>query len=244
MLGSATTPLEDIFPSAASTILVTDSVEQEGRFILQSWISQQSSVLWLSGGPPPVGHKLTSSFRCIPAEIAESLEQAFDAETFTKLLFRQIKEWVAQQLQQQQQQQQQQQRRHPTPSDQPWIILDDVSVLSTLLGPRLIYALILSLQAERFKLMIRCSQETSERDKDEPTTWIGAGGVMEHPSPKPVWETTLVELADYIVDVLPLQSGYTREAQGRIVLSENVGLRTMKGYNFIMRDGKPVVTLV
>ncbi|GAX12239.1 hypothetical protein FisN_1Hh169 [Fistulifera solaris] len=232
MLGSATTPLEDIFPSAASTILVTDSVEQEGRFILQAWLSQENSVLWLSGGPPPVGHKPTNNFRCIPAEMAESLEQSFDAETFTKQLYRQVKEWVAQQQQQ------------PTPSNQPWIVLDDVSVLSTLLGPRLIYALILSLQAESFKLMIRCSQETPQRDKDELTTWIGAGGLVEPSSSKPEWETALLELADYIVDVHPLQSGYTREAQGRIVLSENVGMRTIKGYNFIVRDGKPVVTLV
>jgi hypothetical protein len=231
MIGSATTPLEDIFPSAASTILVTDSVEQEGRFILQSWLSQQNSVLWLSGGPPPVGHKFTCSLRCIPAEIAESLEQSFDAETFTKQLFREIKEWVTQQQQ-------------PSANDQPWIVFDDVSILSTLLGPRLVYALILSLQAESFKLMIRCSQETTQRDKDEPAVWIGAGGVMEPPSPKLEWETALVELADWVVDVLPLQTGYTREAQGRIVMCENVGKRSITAYNFILRDGKPVVTLV
>lgn len=237
MLGTASTALEDIFPSTASTILVTDSVEQEGRFILQSWLSNRKSVLWLSGGPPPLGsNKTNKTVRCIPAEIAESLvHHPFDAETFTKQLFGQIREWAQQQKDDEEQ----------------WIVLDDVSILSTLLGSRLLYALILSLQAEqKCKLMIRCSQQMTESDdnfvESVNAPWIGAGGSVEHNSQKQrlEWEPALVELADWIVDVLPLQSGYTREAQGRIVMSENTGKRSITGYNFIVRDGKPVVTLV
>lgn len=229
MLGTATTPLEDIFPHSASTILITDSVEQEGRFILQAWVSDKKSVLWLAGGPPPLGSK--TDIRCIPAEIA--LEDQFDPETFTKQLLVQINEWVDQQ------------------TDEPWIVLDDVSVLSALLGSRLIYALVLSLQAENRKLMIRCSHETevtssSSSSDAAASTWIGAGGVVEEHiiSKRQHWETALVDLADWVVDVFPMQSGYTREAQGRIVLGENTGKRSLAGYNFIFRDGKPVVTLV
>jgi hypothetical protein len=55
-----------------------------------------------------MGHKFTNTFQYNPAEIAKSLDQSFDAETFTKHLFGQIKRMGVKQQQ-------------PTANDHPWI---------------------------------------------------------------------------------------------------------------------------
>lgn len=41
--------------------------------------------------------------------------------------------------------------------------------------------------------------------------------------PQCAWERTLVEIADGIIDVTPLASGYAREAHGRMVFTERKG---------------------
>jgi hypothetical protein len=63
--------------------------------------------------------------------------------------------------------------------------------------------------------------------------WVGSGGdqinvVAEsqssrHGRPHRPWENALVELADGIIDAVPLQSGFSKEAHGRLVFSERKG---------------------
>jgi hypothetical protein len=114
-----------------------------------------------------------------------------------------------------------------------WIILDDVSTFSSFVGERLMYHFIITLNARSrskgFGLMIRCSND--QEDQSLPVysgasmkgyqDWFGAGGTRSHVShdEEPPWERALVELADGVMDVLPLTSGYTRELHGRIVLT-------------------------
>ena len=67
------------------------------------------------------------------------------------------------------------------------------------------------------------------------STWIGAGSdvmAVEQEYQQIVvggaagaWERNLVELADGIVDVMPLQSGFSLEAHGRLVFTERKGGR-------------------
>jgi hypothetical protein len=73
--------------------------------------------------------------------------------------------------------------------------------------------------------------------------WIGAGGCIDlgryaedvdrwtHwdedrsryfiDGPKDAWERVLIELADGIIDVIPLTSGYSRDVHGRLVFTKN-----------------------
>jgi len=66
--------------------------------------------------------------------------------------------------------------------------------------------------------------------------WVGAGSNNYQEQVKieeeagallscPPWERSLVEMADGIVDVLPLLSGFSREAHGRIIFTERLGGR-------------------
>ena len=67
------------------------------------------------------------------------------------------------------------------------------------------------------------------------STWLGAGSdvhALEQEYQQVVgggagsnWERNLVELADGIVDVMPLQSGFSLEAHGRLVFTERKGGR-------------------
>ncbi|CAB9507139.1 expressed unknown protein [Seminavis robusta] len=130
----------------------------------------------------------------------------------------------------------------------PWIILDDVSTLANLVGEQLVYQFILQLCAKSHAggdgvtmstspgVILRCSND--QEDESLPVysgaslkghqAWFGAGGANNSTqqqqqaihSEEPPWERSLVELADGVMDVLPLASGYTRELHGRIVLTE------------------------
>jgi len=67
------------------------------------------------------------------------------------------------------------------------------------------------------------------------STWLGAGSdvyaveqdyrqlVGGTAGPGAAWERNLIELADGIVDVMPLQSGFSLEAHGRLVFTERKG---------------------
>lgn len=68
------------------------------------------------------------------------------------------------------------------------------------------------------------------------STWLGAGSdlyaleqeyqqVVGGAGTGSAWERNLVELADGIVDVMPLQSGFSLEAHGRLVFTERKGGR-------------------
>ena len=270
--GSIHTPLQDVCPwqDENETVLVCDSVESDGRFVLctlalQALAAAQSSssdekngrILWLCCSPvltdqltlnalKKIGcNKLATggaslpesssagqtseakagiapllTIRSIPTLLEQSILnnlEDFEEEDFVKEIYRQVKNWLAGQ------------------DSRTWVILDDVSTLAALVGERLTYGLILSLRAHLSKstypcgLALRCSGDadieaaglTVPRSSD----WFGAGGNVatnasnsKEPNNAP-WERSLVELADTVVDVVPLASGYTREAHGRLIFT-------------------------
>jgi hypothetical protein len=149
----------------------------------------------------------------------------FNEEMFVKSIYREIREWLSN-----------------AETDVPpcWVILDDVSALAAFVGERLSYALTASLHAlsvqqqDLFGLVVRCSHD---RDHEEVAAaaagghhhhhqpdWIGAGGrptsTNEEKAVVPPWERSLVEFADTVVDVVPLESGYARDAHGRLIFSQ------------------------
>ena len=124
-----------------------------------------------------------------------------------------------------------------------WIVLDDVSALANLLGEKLVYGLILALNAQshqsssssnnNFGLVVRCSNDHEAESlpsfagssvASSGPEWFGAGGgsaSSSHTTTNNIpWERSLIELADGVLDVLPLTSGYTRELHGRIVMTQ------------------------
>ena len=50
-----------------------------------------------------------------------------------------------------------------------------------------------------------------------------------------VWERALIEMADGIVDVLPLTSGFARDVHGRLIFTERLG---SKGWKCSNTNGK------
>lgn len=155
------------------------------------------------------------SIRSVPVEMATRLEEEnayFDAELYVKELYHSIRSWTGD-----------------------WIVIDDVSALATLVGERLAYCFVLSLRAlanqtKNFSVIVRCSHDYDMeiiREQDTASVhaggsrhvdWVGAGGrgLSRHGVVVP-WERALPELADGIVNVEPLASGYSREAHGRLV---------------------------
>lgn len=108
-----------------------------------------------------------------------------------------------------------------------------------------------------FGLIMRCANDIDQQDSKLTETnngvtsvtpadshlvadWIGAGGQEErlyHQSQSHTpWEHQLVELADGIVDVLPLASGYSREAHGRLVYTARPGGKGWGGGNSSSSD--------
>lgn len=119
------------------------------------------------------------------------------------------------------------------------VVIDDVSILRQLLGCHNTLALIQSIRAiirsQGGCLAFRASN-TLEREKNstaKPTQWAGAGGELDaqcriSQDGEIILENILAELADGVVDVLPLPSGFSREAHGRLLLTEVLGA---KGWN-------------
>jgi hypothetical protein len=179
--------------------------------------------------------------RCLADEIAtRSLadENGWDEEVFLKEVYKQVKTWL--------------QNADSSSNNNPsWILLDDVSTLATILGESLVYQFVDSICAlstrmgsDDIGIMIRCSHEldqtllhkTDEDFEKDQSGWLGAGGlahrtaVRENQLQSVPWER-YIESVDGIVDVVPLTSGYSREAHGRLVFSEVPGGRGWGEYN-------------
>lgn len=157
-------------------------------------------------------------------------EDALDGETFLRDLYRRIKLWHN--------------KQETNANGTQWLILDDMSSLATILGETLVYQFVDSVcalafssmegsDAPSFGLVIRCSNEEDklllkaskvDEHKDK-TGWIGAGGQSHRAQIKRIhedwipWERSL-ESIDAIIDVVPLTSGYSREAHGRLIFTE------------------------
>lgn len=287
---SSTTPLTQVVPwsvqSSPRTIVIGDSIESDGRFLLHTLASQvlekkAGRVLWLSSGPvttklianalKKIGCDAASryssssnttdteasplSIRCLTAEIGKKVEEDVEnlnMELFIKQIYREVKEWLHLQ----------QSSSSALDKPVPWIILDDVSALGALVGERLAYGLIISINAlathsqTPFGFALRCSHDLQELQDSLPGAanhgvekpvaaplWVGAGGQSRRHVETVPWEASLVEIADGLVDVLPLASGYTREAHGRLLFTAASAGRGWGGEGD-KRTAKDEVTLV
>jgi hypothetical protein len=157
----------------------------------------------------------------------------WNGEAFLIGLYKQVKQWLAEE------------QKHPDRRRLPsWIILDDVSSLAMMLGDsRPVYKFVDSLNGLSsligFGLAIRCShdvdqefykqkqldgQNRNNNDNAANVGWVGLGGLCNNDNNNQIhgyvpWERYLTELADGIVDVMPLTSGYSREVHGRLIFT-------------------------
>jgi hypothetical protein len=160
-------------------------------------------------------------------------EDKLQAEVYLRHLYQRIRSWRAEISSQ-------------GSREQVLLVLDDVSALGNLLGERLVYFFISYLRAlEGVVLLIRCSN-SSDKDgfdigsnetsltspSDNSTPWFGSGGTsMRSTGSSAPWERSLLEYVDWVVDVLPLTSGYSREAHGRLVFTSIGGVsRALMNY--------------
>ena len=141
----------------------------------------------------------------------------------------------------------------PSPS---WIVLDDVTALSSMLGDTLVYCFVESLialvnrpETPEFGLILRSSGDLDQmRYKIEGTEgtdqsgWFGGGGLSHKQEVHDAlyrsyvpWERAIEESVDAIIDVLPLLSGFSREAHGRLIFSETPNGR---GWKDMVQDRK------
>ena len=235
---SSSTPLSEVFPwskDQAHTILVADSIHTDGRFVLHTFATTHQRIWWLAGGPftdtliSTAQSKLSKhdmQIRSLTTELAEQ-EDPVDPTQFLQQLYLDMKEWMTK-----------------TPTDQPvpWIILDDVSCMAGLMGKRLTYAWILSIQAlaqqHSVGLLIRCSHDHEQQETESPS-WIGASSSdpTTTKNRSEYWETNLVESMDWVVDVTPLASGVTREAHGKLIMTCQ-RQQEMKVFNYCLTDQK------
>jgi len=264
------TPLTEVLPWSIQeprTILIADSIESDGRFLLHTLASQVLSmkngrILWLTCGAYTES-LVANALKKLGCEVAtaylrnkelaslkiQSLTQDFgnhllalgddssemNFEAFVKQIYHHVKEWL--------------QSNDETVS---WIILDDISALAVLVGERLAYALVLSINAlsRTCSVAVRCSHDRDQEEamnllKSMKPTWVGAGGCARSNNEEDIpWERSLVEIVDGIIDVVPLASGYTREAHGRLLFSETPTGRGWGGhptaciYNYCITDTK------
>ena len=186
---------------------------------------------------------------------------SFDGEQYLKSVYHDVKKWIHQQQQQQESSAAKTENNDEESSPQLsppilWIVLDDVSSLATILGDKVVYCFvdsILSLVStvDNCGTIIRCSIDLDQmaykqlaiEDKDV-SGWIGSGGLSIKQSQKDQsmynrsnipWERYLLDnssVIDGIIDVLPLPSGFSREAHGRLIFSEPPNGRGWgSGYN-------------
>jgi hypothetical protein len=273
-------------------ILVTDTIEADGRFILchlaavaqqqQQQQQQQHPTNSSSGGPSPsrvlwiacgggggtdtstvraairrlgaAGSAETVSVQSVPAMILDEQilmgqnknddhDHDHDAISDKRrlLLWEQLLSMI------------QDWRQQVTVSDDslyPLLIIDDMSTLAVLMGEREAYLLAywardLSLALD-FHLVIR-SLGTDDTSFQVPIAYFGAGGKQDtytvdddDDDEAYCWEAGLAELADQIIDVRPLASGYSREAQGRFFITdkqqENKNKKRRLLYNYLLLD--------
>jgi hypothetical protein len=194
----------------------------------------EAATAYLREVPTPPNHKSKKLIiRSLSTEIAtECLKvgNECDEEKFLKEVYSDVKDWLKEN------------NNNGTPC---WLILDDVSTLATILGETLVYqfidscfALSTRIGSQNIGIMIRCSHEldqnllkkTNDDFEMDKTGWLGAGGLAHRQAVRESeqkwipWERS-IEGVDGIVDVVPLTSGYSREAHGRLIFTEIPGGR-------------------
>lgn len=256
-LNTGTVPLSQALPwsDPPSCILITDSVETDGRFMLHTIATQaQNDVLWLACGPltdtlvatalrkmgceaaatylkikPSANEwKRPLAIHSVTNDLATSMDEQSTGEVYLKNLYKRIKEWCS------------------DSTTTTTIIVDDVSALSNLFGERLTYFFVAYLRTvPHCQVVLRCSNDIDKeafQEEELPSVhpsrkvdWVGAGGTRVVAASQP-WERTLVEFADWIVDVVPLASGYSREAHGRLVFTSSSGAESSLVMNYCLQD--------
>lgn len=201
------TPLSEVLPWSIEeprTVLIADSIESDGRFLLYTLASQVLSskngrILWLAGGAYTetlIAYALkklgcetaTAYLRCKEASPLKirSLTQDFgnqvlaleeqESDTNAEAFVKQVYQNVKEWLQ----------SNDETTS---WIILDDISAIAALVGERLAYALVLAINSlsrtRSFGFAIRCSHDLDQEDamnllKSTKSNWVGAGGNVQN----------------------------------------------------------------
>ena len=266
---AASTALTDIIPWAIcrrSTTVVYDAAECDGRFVSYylaiDALRADRSVLWIQGGPltkplirrsfkklgwedsrvkPAASDGIDSPRRslcikCLPIELAGGLLNSndtadpVDVEQYMKRLFHQIQEWLC------------------DAGSAPLIVVDDASTIAVLVGDVVTYQFLSSLcslctRRTPFALCIRCAgdldYEPLEQSSNGALAFFGAGGMLQGPDDSASFESRLGELADLIIDVVPLTGGPTRDVHGRILftsfIEDEVQVST---YNFSLHDNK------
>ncbi|KAL7567625.1 hypothetical protein ACA910_000219 [Epithemia clementina (nom. ined.)] len=173
--------------------------------------------------------------RCIVQEIGQAIEKSsqdkkiFAPQQFMRDLYVTVRTWCDEDQE--------------SPA---YIFLEDVSALANLVGSRLSYAFVYQLQVLKQKINIRYQKEgksgmlclvitsagdgplgqTTTNNNNAFPSWVGAGGrfVSESATSTSLvvgegWECGLVELADWIVDVVPLATGFSRNVHGRLIVT-------------------------
>lgn len=268
-------PLADILPwgfenppTGGRTVLICDSSETDGRFLLHTIASQCLSsksskkesfnIIWINCGMKTDGQiraamkKIGSDIRSneelvdiVPVIPHLSQQHAGESDLlsdqdYLKKVYRQVKSKTL-------------------TMSKYMIIIDNCSSLSTYFGATLTYTFVQKMRTLIRKqsnekdagLVILASHDLDQEHYIHSTNqeqrsvagnkklqYIGAGGRgMLHDSEtmagleldagyeldEMVWERALVELADGIVDVVPLASGFAKDVHGRLVFTSRLG---------------------
>ena len=242
------------------TVLVTDRIDTDGRFVLYqsaATAAASSHVLWLGCGvftkslilsslrkmgyssatvtsadASLVIHSIPEMIEAdITTRAADNTASAvFDEKAFANNLLDLVERWLV---------------SDDDGASQPrrrLCVIDDVTSLATLLGPRTTYSFLRSIRQRAvdtkhpFTWILRCSSDAETEDTEE---WMGAGGetLSRWPflDPQVYMERSLIELADCCIDITSLSSGYSREAHGRMVVTDEAS-STQRRYNYVLMD--------
>lgn len=211
-------------------ILIFDSIQTDARFLLHTLALSRSSaeeqpIVWLSCSPAGTERNiklaskrmgrsdkqvnvihLAAGISQIVLENENSVEEMIEDYIKTLLLKLQKDEIVRPAI----------------------ILIDDVSVLAGLIGNDRAYALLQCLMSPVFqssKIVARGSLDWDQSvllKSNSKGHWLDGLDNAYDTSNEYIWERGLVELADVVIDVLPLESGFSREAHGRIIITESM----------------------
>jgi hypothetical protein len=164
--------------------------------------------------------------------LSESIETPREEDWLARMLLGAVKDWVLAS------------RQHGSLL----VLWDDVSTLAKIMGENLTYGLLVSIQAlstttRPFGLVVRYSHDVDiALEQSQDAMWVAGGGgndgngrVESQSCDGIPWERNLVELADVMVDVMPLPSGLTRHAHGRLYISGRT-MHVASMYNYCLTD--------
>ena len=299
-------PLTDILPwgfnPPSGGVLICDSNETDGRFLLHTIASQCLSskssfsassssanhssstkkephhVIWINCGAKTNAHilaamkkigcdiRLNENLDIIPIiphfsqpQPAQEPEMEMSDEDYLKKVYQQVKKIASS-------------RSKYT------IIIDNCSLLSTFFGAALTFTFVQKMRTlirtqskgkdngfvflashdlDQEHYMHSTDQEKRSVTGSKKLQYIGAGGWgMLHDAEtmagmeldagyefdEIVWERSLVELADGVVDVIPLASGFAKDVHGRLVFTSRMGGGCWKNENDTSRTQNNFLT--